>query len=243
MPEDLSESEGPADDVARLVRGALLESCQGLHHSVGGSPPQVGIAQAAVDARVWRWTSALSECGDPKCSLNRLSHTRSRHALPPRNRFRDLVVEATRKQTTSVRYVSVGSGGALFDFEVLAAMQHRGLQIESVVLVDTAYGAFNANLAAPRQLARFFAPAAVHVFSSLRALKQNAAKQPGLYGRSTTYVHCDASDISNEATRAAANACLAPGGMGFELQNGETPRTSTWRRGDPDGAGTVVTYG
>ena len=249
LPETLSAgaSEGPSDDAARLVRSTLLDDRQGLHKTVGGSPPLVGIAQDAVDARVWRWTSALRECGDPKCSLNRLARNRPRQESP-RGRFCALVVESMAHSVrlavtqTPVRYVSVGAGKALFDFELLAAMQHRGLQIECVALVDTAYGEFNVDLAAPRQLARFFAPANVYVFSSLRALMLNAEKEPVLFGRFNTYVHCDASDISEADSRAAADACLAPDGMGFELQNSEMPRASSWRRGDPIGRCESVAY-
>ena len=48
---------------------------------------------------------------------------------------------------------------------------------------------------------------------------QSCNAQPALYGFATTYVHCDAGDISTEESRALASLVLVEGGTGFKLDN------------------------
>ena len=55
-----------------------------------------------------------------------------------------------------------------------------------------------------QQLASFFAPTPVYAFSSVAQYKQACNAQPALYGYATTYVHCDAGDVSTEESRSVA---------------------------------------
>jgi hypothetical protein len=118
----------------------------------------------------------LGECGDARCSCYRLSRPAAR------TRFRNMVVSRTAQlvqrsvplweqlplptmaesqDTARVRYVSVGCGGLLTDFEILCGFVERGLSIESIVLCDTAYatGGYDSSghMAAFRLLCGFFA--------------------------------------------------------------------------------------
>ena len=83
------------------------------------------------------WLSELFECNDPRCGCYRPAHPEVRH------QFRDLFVERVAASVRArsrprIRYVSIGSGGLLFDLELLVALQSRlgdGC-IESVVVID-----------------------------------------------------------------------------------------------------------
>ena len=89
-----------------------------------------------------RWASKLGECADCKCGCYRLWRP------DVRRRFRatvvSLVQEAMAAAATAprpLRYVTVGSGQLLSDFEILCALCEAGLTIGSVVAVDKHYGA------------------------------------------------------------------------------------------------------
>ena len=131
-----------------------------------------------------------------------------------------VMADPRRAQRRPVRYVSVGSGYCLFDFELLALLQHRhSLTIESVILVDTAYAADKGALAAADRLAAFLAPTEVIVFERLESLVANCRRDPWRFARATTFVHCDAADIKDDEMRDAAAACLEDRGLAFRLTN------------------------
>ena len=84
-----------------------------------------------------KWTTHLGECADAKCGCYRLGRPDVRH------RFREFVCERTAEELRGrggvVRYVTVGSGQLLTDWEILSGLERRGLTIESIVAVDKAY--------------------------------------------------------------------------------------------------------
>ena len=171
--------------------------------------------------------AALGECGDPKCSLQRLERPQRRTA------FRELVAASTvallAMRSSCVHYVSVGTGLALFDFEVLLALQKSGLQIGSIVLHDLLYdGQSNAHEEALRAFKRFFFPVDVHTFASLGALHAACADAPGTIGNATVFVQCDADEVGETHALEVAAACLREGGLAFRLTAAGTTRC--WRR-------------
>ena len=92
--------------------------------------------------------SAFGECASDTCGCNRLTRPMVRSS------FRDGVLAALSAtlapqglhMTTDglvsppwVRYVTLGSGLLLTDFEILCGLVERGFRIESIVAVDIAY--------------------------------------------------------------------------------------------------------
>lgn len=166
--------------------------------------------------------SKLGECADSRCGCYRLFRP------DVRRHFRTIVARLTTAQLqgqprAGVRYVTIGSGSALTDFEILCALHEAGLRIESVICIDTCYDDSGDNHAtatgALQQLGAFFAPAAVYAFGSLSRFQDACAVAPELYGGATTFVHCDAGSISGEDARAAAALALVEGGHLFALAN------------------------
>jgi hypothetical protein len=86
------------------------------------------------------WAADFAECGDSSCGCYRLTwpHVRAD--------FRNVVVlrtaDAARRHggaLGAVRYVSVGCGSLLTDFEILCGLQAQRIPIASVCVADTAY--------------------------------------------------------------------------------------------------------
>lgn len=192
------------------------------------------------------WTKALGECGDSSCGCYRLAYTKTASA---RATFRNMVVTRTTEQCSatsamysgsSVRYVSVGCGKLLTDFEILCGLEEKGLTVESIVFVDRAYsGHAHEYKEAFEQVAGFFTQSRLCAFTSLDDLKMACEAEPELYGRATTYVHCDAEDIPGHKTKALAGRLLANGGLAFQLHNNGSQRSSRegYRRRREDVAG------
>lgn len=164
----------------------------------------------------------LGECGDARCGCYRLFRP------DVRQHFRDMVVATTlsdfgRTGRRRVRYVTVGSGSLLTDLEVLCALEHAGLVLESIVCIDTAYadGADDKPAAdkALAQLGAFFAGTAVYAFGGLKRFVDACVLSPLLYGHTTTFVHCDAGAVSIEDAKSAAVGCLVDEGNMFHLAN------------------------
>ena len=109
-----------------------------------------------------------------------------------------------------------------------------------VTLVDPAYNPTSPRaLAAAEQLAAFFAPAAVVAFETVAALAASAARDPGQYGRQTTFVQCDASGVDEAKVRELAAACLVDRGLAFCLTNlgrGSSDTRAWWCMGARGGA-------
>ena len=169
-----SSSTGPSPAQYEAIRKFLLESPQSPQaierhprsHTYEVRNAQVRIARACAG---FSWVSEFGECGDTRCGCYRLWRP------DVRRRFRENVVRCTVEQlgaSGQVRYVTVGSGSLLTDFEILCALRASGLTIASIVAVDTCYDFGKEDGAAPakalRQLGEFFGPmCAVYAFASL----------------------------------------------------------------------------
>ena len=70
-----------------------------------------------------------------------------------RHSFRKLVVDMAAKENRPVRYVSIGSGGLLMDFEIIIGLLDKGLTILSVTVIDQSYGPIRDRLDANREQA------------------------------------------------------------------------------------------
>lgn len=89
------------------------------------------------------WASDFGECGDSGCRCYRIAYPQVRHD------FRNVVVRRTTAAaraaaivegaTAAVRYVSVGCGSLLTDFEILCGLASQGVGIESIILADVVY--------------------------------------------------------------------------------------------------------
>ena len=167
------------------------------------------------------WAADFAECGDSSCGCYRLTwpHVRAD--------FRNVVVlrtaDAARRHggaLGAVRYVSVGCGSLLTDFEILCGLQAQRIPIASVCVADTAYEKLDQrHRSCFELLAGLFYPARVAAFGSLEHLHGAALADPEAFGRATTYVHCDAEPIDSERSRALAEQLLVAGGHGFLLRN------------------------
>ncbi|KAL1503472.1 hypothetical protein AB1Y20_011956 [Prymnesium parvum] len=235
-PRSFKEAEA-SDEAARgaqMVRARLLHGGASLFEHRGA------YVRLALSWPLARRVDALGECADSRCGCYRL------HRPEVRQRFCKWVVDAALEGLPGqrrVRYVTVGSGLLLTDFEILCGLVERGVQVESVVAIDKCYerlleptdAAADATdeARALRQLAAFFAPAPVHAFGSLAQYKQACAAHPAEYGRATTYIHCDAGDISTADSKAAAALALVEGGAAFKLDNLGGARESDEPAGSP----------
>lgn len=169
----------------------------------------------------------FGECGDASCGCYRLKQPSGRR------RFRSLVAQRTdeairaeaalvhaRQHLPGVRYVTIGSGGLLTDFEILLDLWTRGLRIDSIVAIDTAYKQTdNVEERALSALAIFFAPAKVFSFASSDDYVAACEAAPQLYGEANVFVYCDAGAVPHEAWTKCACAALLPGYRAFELVN------------------------
>ena len=222
MPGVFSQpaSSAPDERTAALVRAAIT-GADAKYRLRGDGASKAVCIDADGDDAVGRWTCHLCECGDATCGTYRLKRPGVRRS------FRELVSgktsEALLGSGRGVRYVSIGSGGVLFDFELLSQMRRAGLRIETITLVDTAYGPArpgeSSHKAAIAQLAAFFAPARVHTFELLESLRAAASHDPSAFSQQTTFVACDASSVNDDEIRSTAAACLADGGLAFRLNN------------------------
>ena len=226
----------PSDEARAHVRRMVLSGAGGYELRDG----YVRVKRFGSLSSVTEWTSNLGECGDSNCGCYRLSESAASRLARPK--FRNAVVTRTHAWFTQqqqqrqgrppeedddarqrggpegIRYVSIGCGSLLTDFEILCGLQERGLPIEAVTLCDTVYGAHAPNLAV-QTLADFFWPARVAAFDSLSTLRHAAEEEPGRYGRASVFVHCDAADISKPQSHGLASLLLAPGAYWFQLSN------------------------
>lgn len=121
----------------------------------------------------------------------------------------------------ALRYVSVGCGFLLSDWEVLTRLLGCGYRVESAALVDTLYGSRDTRAtAALQQLAdwvhgaqRGGPDASVVAYASLAAFGAAAANWCHVF------VQMDASDIDGETALDLACRTLAPGGVYARLEN------------------------
>ena len=228
------------DHTRDLVRRALLLPSMGTQYERRNG--RIGVRKSGEMPAVFRWTSRLGECGGDHCSCNRLS------APWVRAGFRNLVVRRTVEQLSGrtsdrrapppsphpppVRYVSVGCGHLLTDFEILCGLQLKGLTIASIVLCDIAYRFCisphpkhkqvvfgNDHASALQAVADFFPDAHVAAFGDFDALLAAAKDAPSKYGRATTFVKCDSEEVSSHSANRTAQALLVKGGLAFHLAN------------------------
>ena len=95
-----------------------------------------GHVQLSLRSAASRWASSLGECSDWRCGCSRMRRPEVRRS------FKDLVAAKGAESIGAehgVHYVSVGSGLLLIDFEILCALEERGLRIERITVIDTAY--------------------------------------------------------------------------------------------------------
>ena len=205
---------------------------------------KIGVRWSGEAPIVSRWTRNLGECGGDNCSCNRLS------APWVRTGFRNLVVSRTVKQlrragskTTPppVRYVSVGCGHLLTDFEILCGLELKGLRVESIVLCDTAYkdciavsphGTVSGTdyASALQVIADFFPSAHVAAFGAIAKMEAAAKAEPKRYGGATTFVKADAEDVKTDVANEAGKVMLAKGGLAFHLANdGHDTKKDPWQ--------------
>ena len=158
------------------------------------------------------------------------------------------VKSAVQKPPTAggvVRYVSVGCGQLLTDFEILCGLQEKGMEIGCILLCDTAYdhnGIYGAGDLKTRQpfnlLAGMFLQGKVEgrlsVFNSLKQLERACETESMLFGELTTYIHCDSEDIKQHESNRLAARLLVGGGHAFQLHNDGSRsgggRISAWRK-------------
>ena len=97
-----------------------------------------GQLRIAADAQLSTWLAELGECADPNCGCYRPKHP------SVRQRFKQMLLASVRAPTTQhprLRYVSVGSGGLLYDLELILALRekHGPACVELVVAIDRKY--------------------------------------------------------------------------------------------------------
>ena len=182
-----------------------------------------GMVRLSPRLPAFNFVDKLGECGDARCGCYRL------YRPDIRKHFRDVVSQTTlgqlsRSKLQRLRYVTVGSGSLLTDFEILCALDSLGVAIDSIICVDTCYDAEATEKkeadAALSQLGAFFSPAtSVHAFGSVARFVDACALEPHLYGHATTFVHCDAGGVSTDDAKSAAVGCLVEGGHMFSLVN------------------------
>ena len=236
----------PTQSTRNLVRRALLSDSAEFEDRSGyvRYRPQAGAA--AFES----WTEPFGECPDKGCGCSRLREprvrSRFRNFVVSRTAVQlakasvigkggkvrsaadaDPSMEVTTEPFATeppppVRYVSVGCGRMLSDFEILCGLAERGFRIEHICVVDTEYRT-RSGLEAFRALAAFFSPARVVAFDGLGALKAAAKRSPEEYGGATTFCQIDANGIGGVTARALAARLLVRGGHFFELRN-EGPR-------------------
>ena len=221
VPEDKPFVPTPSirESLAATILGGEASQLYGLRDN-GTRLRREGVSGA------FAFCMDFGECGASDCGCNRLNKP------DIRRRFRDLVVTRTDEALRSaqpgadlpgVRLVTLGAGALLTDFEILLGLWSRGLRIESVIAIDSAYDASHEDSAeyhrALSALAVFFSPARVTAFSSASAYEQAAARSPHIYARANALLYCDAASVPPEIFRATATAALLPGFCAFELAN------------------------
>jgi hypothetical protein len=135
-----SDRSGEGMDMADCARlTALLCSEDARCFEVDSDGPVVRLAGAVDENKRLR---ALGECGDVRCSTFRLCAPRVRAG------FAAMVVRRTIAQMSgsvegvaprAVRYVTLGCGQLLADFQILCGMKAAGLQIETIIAVDSQF--------------------------------------------------------------------------------------------------------
>lgn len=179
------------------------------------------IAAQSVPADVFPRVSRLGECSDTSCGCHRPTHP------AVRQRFRDyaaavatetlrtlslasqlLGLESGVGGARGLRFVGIGSGELLTEFELLcAAREVHQVPIESISLIDISYkslvkGEPEGELArrchdALDQLAAHFAPARVHAFGGVDDFLAACKAWPETYCGATLCSAVDASSVPN----------------------------------------------
>ena len=189
-------------------------------------------------------TAAFGECGGGSCGCYRLRWPWVRVS------FRNFVVRRTVQQmaralrdgrSRAVRYVSIGCGSLLTDFEILCGLQMKGLTIEAISLVDAEYkrsgsgvtpngtpytgtGELKGGGPAIQALSDFFPGARVSAFDAISSLRHAVVEYPEVYGSATTVVRCDAAAVPSDEAKVLAARLLAPGGHYFVQSNNASTR-------------------
>lgn len=167
---------------------------------------------------VGSWIAELGECADPRCACCRAVDPM------PRRRFSErlLSIMASKRHAGAIRYVTLGSGGMLFDLELILAMQARfgtGC-VKSVLAVDKRY-CFDGS-----SVLRFSSimpdDCDVFAFSHLDSLVAMAQSQPDVFGEADILVQVDADDIEPEVTDKIVSAVVKPGGVALVLRGNGT---------------------
>ena len=197
--------------------GTLAEPSICYEYRGGG----ISLSKEGVGARCFAFCRDFGECGCHGCGCNRLQNPNGRR------RFREMVVARTESDVARnpVRFVTIGAGNLLTDFEILLGLWQRGMTIESIVAIDSAYTNTNAPLERDmyhRSLSAigiFFSPARVTAFGSGNDYVAAAKAKPSLYANANLFLYCDAGAVPREVFTSCAIAALAPGHRAFELAN------------------------
>ena len=207
------------DERLQPLQEALLSPMPAYKLYKRTDDPELGpVVRLSHPAALAAGLGALGECGDPQCSLERLARPERRRA------FRDLVAERAAKVLPGhARYVSIGAGLALMDFELLLSLQARGVRLSSVALHDQRYdGMSAAHDAALQAMERSLDPIQIRAFRTLNSLTVACADD------ATLFVQCDADEVGEAHALAAAATCLREGGLAFRLTAAGS--TKCWRR-------------
>ena len=149
---------------------------------------------------------------DPRCGCFRQTQPKARQA------FREALLSRVSR---AKRYVTVGSGGLLYDLELLLSLQQLfggNSGIELIVAIDKKY-CFDGS--AVLRLGSLLPESTdVHAFSHIDSYVDQATKHPETFGKADVYVQCDVdvNDVSDEKALEAAKAALAPGGVALMMR-------------------------
>jgi hypothetical protein len=207
----------------RLPPSAVFETRNG-HLRLAMDRPSTG-------SGINSWVEELGECADVNCGCFRGSHPQVRR------RFRDFVCHSasvahsrhrggggyySSNARRGLRYASIGSGGLLFDLELLLALQAKqGCgSIESAIVVDRKYS-FDGK--AVLRFESILGPSCeVHAFGHVDSFVMMAETNPHVFGNVDILVQSDADDIDDEATARVVAAGLATEGVALILRGDGT---------------------
>ena len=173
---------------------------------------QLRLAKRGENDEVGKWLAELGECADPRCGCFRQTQPKARQA------FREALLSRVSRAR---RYVTVGSGGLLYDLELLLSLQQLfggNSGIELIVAIDKKY-CFDGS--AVLRLGSLLPESTdVHAFSHIDSYVDQATKHPETFGKADVYVQCDVdvNDVSDEKALEAAKAALAPGGVALMMR-------------------------
>jgi hypothetical protein len=224
----------PSDELRQSLATTILDPSEVDAVSLGNRTAslyergEVGVSLRRSKLAVQCQACHFGECDDSNCGCYRLTNPQARL------RFRQLVAEVVdsalrdsslEQSSLPVRYVTLGSGALLTDFEILLDLWSRGLTIESIVAIDMAYSGddsdafFGGYRRALSGLATFFAPARVFSFRHASDYLKAVEERQSLFGDANVFVSCDAAGVGHDLTMSVMASALSPGHMAFELSN------------------------